>query len=173
MANRWRNSGTVTDFIFLGSKINADGDSSQKVKWLLLLGRKVMTTLDSILKNRRYFAIKSSQAYDFSSSHVWMWELDYKQSWALRNWWFWIMVLEKIFESPLDCKEIQTVNPTWDQSWVFLGRTDFEAETPIRWSPNGKSWLIWKDPEAGKVWRQEEKGTTADEMVRWHHCLNE
>ena len=166
---------TVTDFIFLGSKITADGDSSQKIKWLLLLGRKLMTTLDSILKNKCYFAntCPSSQAYDFSSSHVWMWELDYKWSWALRNWWFWIMVLEKTLESPLDCKEIQTVNPTGDESWVFLGRTDFEAETPIHWSPDGKSWLIWKDSDAEKVWRQAGEGTAADEMVGWHHLPNE
>ena len=107
-----------------------------------------------------------------SSSHVWMWELDYKESWAPKNWCFWTVVLEKTLESPLDCKEIQLVHPKADQSWVFFGRTDDEAETPILWPPDVKSWLTWKDPDAGKDWGQEEKGTTEDEMVRWHHRLN-
>ena len=114
----------------------------------------------------------SSQGYSFSSSHVWMWELDHNKSWVQKNWCFWTVVLEKTLESPLDCKEIQPVNPKGDQSWVFIGRTDVEAETPILWPPYAKSWLIWKDPEPGKDWRQEEKGTTEDEMVRWHHQLN-
>ena len=107
-----------------------------------------------------------------SSGHVWMLELDYKESWAQKNRSFWTVVLEKILESPLDCKEIQPVHPKGDQFWVFIGRTDAEAETPILWPPHAKSWLIWKDPDAGKDWRQEEKGTTEDEMVRWHHWLN-
>ena len=94
----------------------------------------------------------------FSSSHVWMWELDYKESWALKNWCFWTVVLEKTLESPLDCKEIQVVHPKGDQSWVFISRTDVEAETPILWPPDVKNWLIWKDPDAGKDWRWEEKG---------------
>ena len=102
-------------------------------------------------------------------SHVWMWELDYKESWAPKNWCFWTVVLEKTLESPLDCKEIKPVHPKGDQSWVFIGRTDAEAETPILWPPDAKSWLIWKDPDVGKDWRQEEKGTTEDEMVGWHH----
>ena len=101
-----------------------------------------------------------------------MWELEYKESWALKNWCFWTVVLEKTLESPLDCKEIQSVHPKGDQSWVFIGRTDFEAETPILWPPDAKSWLIWKDPDAGKDWGQEEKGTTEDEKVGWHHWLN-
>ena len=101
----------------------------------------------------------------FSSSHVWMWELDYKESWRLKNWCFWTMVLEKTLESPLDCKEIKPVHPKGNQSWTFIGRTDAEAETPILWPPDAKNWLIWKDPDAGKDWRQEEKGTTEDEMV--------
>ena len=101
-----------------------------------------------------------------------MWELDYKESWVPKNWCFWTVVLKKIIESPLDCKEIQPVHPKGDQSWVFIGRTDAEAETPVLWSPDVKSWLIWKDPEAGKDWRQEEKGTTEDEMVGWHYWLN-
>ena len=103
---------------------------------------------------------------------VWMWELDYKESWVQKNWCFWTVVLEKTLESPLDCKEIQSVHPKGAQSWVFIGRTDVKAKTPILWSPRVKSWLIWKDPDAGKDWRQEEKGTTEDEMVAWHHWLN-
>ena len=101
-----------------------------------------------------------------------MWELDYKESWVLKNWCFWTVVLEKTPESPLDCKEIQPVHPKGDQSWVYIGRTDVEVETPILWPPDAKSWLIWKDPDAGKDWGQEEKGTTEDEMVGWHHRLN-
>ena len=117
-----------------------------------------MTTLDSILKSRDYFTNKgaSSQSYGFSSSHVWMWELGYKESWALKNWCFWTVVLEKTLESLLDSKKIKTVNPKGNQSWIFIGRTD--AEAPILWPPDGKNWLIWKDPDAGKDWRQEEKG---------------
>ena len=97
---------------------------------------------------------------------------DYKESWAQKNWCFWTVVLEKTLESPLDCKEIQRVHPKGDQSWMFVGRTDVEAETPILWLPDVKNWLIWKDPDAGKDWGQEEKGTTEDEMVGWHHWLN-
>ena len=107
-----------------------------------------------------------------SSSHVWMWELDHKESWALKNWCFWTMVLEKTLESPLDCKEIQPVHPKGDQSCVFTGRTDARAETPIFWPPNAKSWLMWKEPDAGKDWDQEEKGMTEDEVVGWHRQLN-
>ena len=124
-----------------------------------------------IKKQRHYFANKglSGQGYGFSSGHVWMWELDYKKSWALKNWCFWTVKLEKTLESPLDCKEIQPVHPKGNQSWVFIGGTDVEAETPIVWPPDVKNWLIWKDPDAGKDWGQEEKGTTEDEMVGWHH----
>ena len=127
-----------------------------------------------IKKQRHYFANKhpSSQSYGFSSSHVWMWELDYKEGWVLKNWCFWTVVLEKTLESPLDCKEIQPVNPKGNQSWIFIERTDVEAETPILLPPDVKNWLIWKDPDAGKNWRQEEKGMTEDEMVGWHHWLN-
>ena len=100
-----------------------------------------------------------------------MWELNYKESWAPKNWCFWTVVLEKTLESPLDCK-IKPVNPKGNQSWMFTGRTDVEAETPILWPPDVKNWLIWKDPDAGKDWRQEEKGTTEDEMVGWHHWLD-
>ena len=114
----------------------------------------------------------SSQSYGFSSSHAWMWELDYKESWAPKNWWFWTVVLEKTLESPLDCKEIKPVHPKGNQSWIFIGRTDAEAETPILWPPDAKNWLTEKAPESGKDWRQEEKGLTEDEMVGRHHWLN-
>ena len=125
-------------------------------------------------KQRHYFANKgqSSQSYGFSSSHVWMWELDYKESWALKNWYFWAVVLEKTLESPLDSKGIQPVHPKGNQSWIFIGSTDTETETPILWPPNVKNRLIWKDHDAGKDWRQLEKGTTEDKMVGWHHQLN-
>ena len=113
-----------------------------------------------------------SQSYGFSGSHVWMWELDYKESWAPENWCFWTVVLEKTLESPLDCKEIQPVHPKGDESWIFIGRTDAEAETLILWPPDVKNWLIRKDPDAGKDLRREEKGTTEDEMVGRHHWLN-
>ena len=127
-----------------------------------------------IKKQRHYFTNKgsSSQSYGFSSSHIWMWELEYKENWAVKNWCFWTVVLEKTFESPLDCKEIQPANPKGNQSWIFIGRTDAEAETPILWPPDVKNWLIWKDLDAGKDWRQEEKGRTEDEMVGWHHWHN-
>ena len=166
---------TVADFIFLGSQITADGDCSHEIRRHLLLGRKAMTNLDSILKSRDIILpIKSpsNQGYGFSSSHVWMWELDYKESWAPKNWYFWTVVLEKTLESPLDCKEIKAVNPKGNQSWTFTGRTDAEAETPILWPPGGKNWLIGKDPDAGKDWRQEEKGMTEYETVGWHHWLD-
>ena len=127
-----------------------------------------------IKKQRHYFANKgpSSQGYGFSSSHVQMWELDYKESWALKNWCFWTVVLEKTLESPLDCKDIQPVHPKGNQSWMFIGRTDVEDETPILWSPDAKNCLIWKDSDAGKDWSQEEKGMTEDEIIGWHHWLN-
>ena len=127
-----------------------------------------------IKKQRHYFAKKcpSSQGYGSSHGHVWMWKLDYKESWAEKNWCFWIVVLEKTLESLLDCKEIQPVHPKGNQSWVFIGRTDVEAETPILRPPDVKSWLIWKDPDAGKDWGQEEKGTMEDEMVGWHYRLD-
>ena len=127
-----------------------------------------------IKKQRHYFANKdpSSQSYGFSSSHVWMWELDYKETWALKNWCFWTVVLEKTLESPLDCKEIQPVYPKGNKSWIFVGRTDAEAETPTLWPPDAKSWLIWKDPDAGTDWGQEEKRMTEDEMVGWHQWLD-
>ena len=155
----------VTDFIFLGSKISADGDCSHEIKICLLLGRKVMTNLDSILKGRD-IANKgpSSQSYGFSSSHIWMWELDNKEGWVPKNWCFWTAVLEKTLESPLDCKEIQPVHSKGNRSWIFIGRTDTEAEALILWPPYAKNWLIGKDPDAGKDWRREEWGR---QRIRW------
>ena len=127
-----------------------------------------------ILKKRHYFANKgpSSQGYGFSGSHVWMWELDCEEGWVPKNWCFWTVVLEKTLESPLDCKEIQPVHSKGDQSWVFFGRNDAKAETPILWPPHAKSWLTGKDSDAGRDWGQEEKGMTEDEMVGWHHRLD-
>ena len=138
--------------------------------------RKAMTNLDSILKSRDMTLstkVRLVKAMVFPVvMYVWMWELDYKERWALKNWCFWTVVLEKTLESPLDCKEIRPVHPKGNQSWMFIERTDSEAETPILWPPDVKSWLIWKDPDAGKDWGQEEKGMTEDEMVGWHHRLN-
>ena len=129
-----------------------------------------MTNIESSLKNRDITLppkVHLVKAMVFSSSHVWMWELDYKKNWAPKNWCFWTVVLEKTLQSPLDCKEIQELHPKGNQSWIFIGRTDAEAETPILWSPDMKNWLIWKDSDAGK-----QKGTTENEMVGWHHRLN-
>ena len=125
-------------------------------------------------KQRHYFANKgpSIQSYGFSSGHIWMWELDHKGSWELKNWCFWTVVLEKTLESPLESKEIKPVDPKGNQSWIFIGRTDAEAEVPILWPPDVKNWLIRKDPDAGKDSRQDEKRTTEDEMVEWHHWLD-
>ena len=147
----WQIDGeTVADFIFLGSKITVDGDWSYEIKRPLFLGRKAMTSLNSILKSRDITnKVLYSQSYGFSSHHAWMWELDYKESWAPKNWFFWTVVLEKTLESPLDYKEIQLVHPKGNQSWIFFGRTDPGAETPILWLPDAKNWLIWTDPDAG------------------------
>ena len=127
-----------------------------------------------IFNSLSHFANKGpySKSYGFSSSHIWMWELDHKEGWAPKNWCSWTVVLEKTLESPLDCKEIKLVNPKGNQPWIFIRRTDAEAEAPILWPPDAKSWLMCKYPDAGKDWGQEEKGTTEDEMVGWHHQLN-
>ena len=213
---------TVTDFIYLGSKITADSDFNHKIKRCLLLKRKAMTNLllllqlscfswvrlcatpwtaayqappsmgfsrqqywsgvlspmtnlDSVLKSRDITLLSkgsSGQDFCFSCSHVWVWELDHKESWAPKNRCFQTVVLKKTFGSPLDCKEIKPVNPKRNQSWIFIGRTDDEAEAPVLWPPNRKNWLTGKYPDAGKGWRQEEKGATEVEMVGWHHRLN-
>ena len=170
MANRWGNNGNSDWLYFPGLKNHCRW-------WLQPWNLKTLVpwkkSYDKPRQQRHYLANKglSSQSYGFSSSQVWMWELDYKESWALKNWCFWTVVLEKTLESPLDCKETQPVHPKGDQSWVFIGGTDVEAETPILWPPDVKSWVIWKDHDAGKEWRQAEKGTTEDEMVGWHHQL--
>ena len=147
----------------------------QTVRDFILGGSKSYDQPRQLIKEQRHcFASKgpSSQGYGFSSGHVWMWELDYKESWAPKNWCFWTVVLEKTLESPLNCKEIQLVHPKGNQSWVFIGRTVAKGETPILWPPDMKNWLIWKDPYAGRDWGQEEKGITEDEMVGWHHWVN-
>ena len=147
---------TVADFIFGGSKITADGDCRHEIKRHLLLGWKVNDQpRQHIKKQSHYFAHKgpSSQSYGSSSNHIRMWELDYKESWALKDWYFWTVVLEKTLESPLGCKEIWPIHPKGNQSWIFIGRTDAEAETPILWPPDSQNWLIWKDPDLGDDWR--------------------
>ena len=159
MGKQWKQCQTL--FFGGGCKIIADCDCSHEIKRPLLLGRKVMTNLDSILKSRDItFTNKgpSSQSYGFSSSHIWMWELDYKESWVPKNWCFWTVVLGKTLESPLDCKEIKPVNSKGKQPWIFIGRTDTKAEAPILWLPDVKSQPIGKDPDVGKDWRQEEIG---------------
>ena len=160
MVNRWGTMETATDFNLGNSKITADGDCFHEIKRHLLLGRKVMTKLDSILKSRDITLptkICPVKAMVFSGV-MYGWELDYKERWALKYWCFWTVVLEKTIESPLDCKEIQPVHPKGIQSWVFIGGTDVEAETPELWLPDAKNWLIWKDPEAGKDWGRRRMG---------------
>ena len=167
---------TVADFIWGG------GHQNHCRWWLQPWNYKTFTPWKEshdqprqhIKKQRHYFVNRgpSSQGYGFSSGHVWMWELDYKESWALKYWCFWTVVLEKTLESPLDYREIQPVHSKGDQSWVFIGRTDVETEIAILWPPDAKSWLIGKDPDAGKDWGREEKGAAEDEMVGWHHQFN-
>ena len=160
--------------LFLGSKITADGDCSHEIKRCLLLG-KVMTNLDNILKSRDITLPANVRLVKAMVFPVVMYGCEswtIKKVWALKNWCFWTVVLKKTLESPLDCKEIQPVHPKGNQSWIFIGKTDAEAETPILWPPGAKNWLIWKHPDAGKDWSQEEKGMTEDEMVGWHHWLN-
>ena len=194
------NNGNSDRLFSLGSKITVDGDCSHKIKSPLLLGRKAMAKLHNILNNkdttlltkvrvvkamvfpvvmyRCYLANKgpSSQGYGFSSGHVWVWELDCEESWAPKNGWFWTVVLEKTLESPLDCKEIEPVHPETDQSWVFIGRTDAKAETPVFWPPHANSWLIGKYPDGGRDWGQEEKGMTGWDgwmasLIQWTWVL--
>ena len=156
MVNRWRNSGNSDRLYFWGYQITAVGDCSHEIKRYLLLGEKSYgQPRQHIKKQRRYFANKglSGKGYRFSSSRVCMWKLNYKESWAPKNWCFWIMVLEKPLQSPLDCMEIHPVNPEENPSWIFIGRTDIEAETPILCPPDEKSWLTGEVPDAGKDWR--------------------
>ena len=171
----WQIDGeTVTDFIFLGSKITADGDCSHEMKGHLLLGKKAMTNLDSILKSRDITLPTKVHLVKGMVSPVVMYGCE---SWTVKKaehrrivafeLWCW-----RRLESPLDCKEIQPVHPKADQSWVFIGRTNAKAETRILWPPHAKSSLIGKDPDAGRDWGQEEKGTPEDEMAGWHHRLD-
>ena len=166
MGNRWGTVEIVSDFILGGSKVTADGDCSHEIKTLTPWKESYDQPRQHIKKQRHYFANKglSGQGYGFSSGHVWMWDLENKESWALNNWCFWTVVLEKTLESPLDCKEIQPVHPRGDQSWVFIGRTDVEAETPILWSPDVKNWLIGKDPDGGKI---EGRRRTGQQRTIW------
>ena len=172
MANRWGNSGNSVRIYFLGFQYHC--------KWWLqprnykTLGpwkKSYYQPRQYIKKQRHYFADRgpSGQSYGFSISHVWMQELDYNESWVLKNWCFWTVVLDKTLKGPLDCKEIKSANLKGNQSWIFIGRTDVEAEAPILWPPDAKNWLLGKDPDAGKDWEQEKKGMTEDEMVGWHH----
>ena len=173
MANRWGNSRTVTDFIFWGSKITVDGDCSHEMKRCLLLGRKVMTNLDSILKSRdiilptkvhlvkvMVFPVVMNGCESWTVKKAKCWRIN---AFELQRW--------RRLLSPLDCKEIQPVHPKGNQYWVFIGRTDVAAETPIPWPPDAENWLIWKDSDPGKDWRWE-KGMTEVETVGWHHRLN-
>ena len=154
----------VTDFLFLGSKITVDDDCSHEIRRQLPLGRKVMTNQENILRSKDITLLTKVclvKTMVFPGSHVWMWQLDHSQGWALKNWCLQIVILEKTLESPLDWTEIKAVN---FKGWIFIGRTDAEAETPILWSPDAKSQLTAKDPDAGKDWRQEEKGR---QRMRW------
>ena len=171
MAERWGSMETMREF-FCGGLQNRYGWWLNPWNYKTLAPWKKIydQTRHHIKKQRYYFANKglSTQSYGISSTHVWMWILDYKESWALKNWCFWTVVLGKALESSLDCKEIQPVNPKCNQSWIFVGRSDAKAEIPILWPSKGKNWLVWKDPDVRNGWRQE-KLTNKDEMVWWHH----
>ena len=150
MGKQWKQWQTL---FWGGSKINADGDCSHEIQRRFLLGWKVMTNLDSILKNRDITSptkVCLIKAMIFFSGHEWMWEMDHKERWALKNWCFWTVVLERTLQSPLGCKAIKPVNPKANQSWIFTGRTDVESEAPILWTPDAKNWLVGKEPDAGK-----------------------
>ena len=168
------NGETMTDFLFVSSKITADGDGSREIKRCLLLGRKVMSNLDSIFKSRDITLLTKVRLVKAIVFPIVMYgcELDCEEGWVPKNWCFWTVVLEKTLESPLDCKEIQPVHFEGDQPWDFFGGNDAKAETPVLWPPHVKSWLIGKDSDAGRDWGQEEKGMTEDEMGGWHHWLN-
>ena len=175
MANRWGNNGN-SDRIYFGggSKVTADGDCNHEIKRHLFLGRKAMTNLDSILKSRD---ITLPKKVHLVKAMVFPWvmygrESDCEESWVPKNWCFWAVALKKTLESPLDRKEIQLARPKGNQSWIFIGRADAEAETTMLWPPDLKYWLIWKDPDVGKDWRWEEKGMIEDEMAGWHHWLD-
>ena len=170
MGKQWKQWQTI----FLGSKIAAYGDCSHEIKRCWLLGRKAMINLDNILKSRD-ITLPTKVCLKAMIFPVVMYGCEswtIKKSWVPKNWCFWTVVLEKTVESPLDCREIQPVYSKGNQSWIFIGRTDAEAETPILWPPAAKNWLIGKDANSGKDWRWEEKGTAEDEMVGWHYRLD-
>ena len=164
----------VTDFIFLNSKITVEGDCSREIETLAPWKNSYDQPRQPIIKQTHYFADKSlsSQSYSFSSNHVWIWVLDHKEGWVMKNWWFWTVALKKTLESPLDSKEIKQVNSKENQPWIFIEKTDAEAEAPTIWPPDVKNWLIRKDPDARKDWRQEEKWMIEGKMVGWHHWLD-
>ena len=171
MANRWENSGRLYSGV---SKTTVDGDYNHEIKRRLLFGRKVMTNLDSLLKSRDItlsakVRLVKAMVFPVVMYGCESWTVKKAECWRI-DWCFWTVVLEKTLESPLDCKEILPVHPKGNHPWIFIGRTD--AEVPILWPPDAKNWLIWKDPHAGKDWRQEKKGTTEDEMVGRHHRHN-
>jgi len=172
----WQIDGeTVADFIFGGTKITADGDCNHEIKRCLLLGRKSYDQPRQHTKKHRHYVANKGYLVKAMIFPVVMYGCDswtIKKAWVLKNWCFWTVVLEKTLENPLDCKEMQPVHPKGNQSWVFIGRTDVEAETPILWLPDAKNGLTGTDPDAGKDWRWKEKGTTEDEMVGWHHRLD-
>ena len=175
MANKWGNNEQWRTLFSWAPESMQMVTATMKLKDTCSLEKKSYDqTRQFIKKQRNHFANKGphSQSYGFSSSHVWMWKMNHKEGWAPKNWCFWTVMLQKTLESPLDCKEIKPVNPKGNQSWIFIGRTDAEAGAPILWSPDAKSWLIRKDPDAGKDWRQKEKGTTEDETVGRHHWLS-
>ena len=179
MANRREKVETVTDFIFLGSKVTVDGDCSHETKRFHSLEEKLWQTCavclvtKCIKKQIYHFADKgsNSQSYGFTSSHPRMWELNHKEGWVPNNWCFQIVVLEKTLKSPLDSK-VKPVNPKGNEPCIFIERTEAEAEAPLLWPPDAKSWLTGKGPDAGKDWGQEEKWVTEDEMVGWYYQLN-
>ena len=170
MGNKWKR----WHCIFLDYKITMNSDCSHEIKRLAPWKESYDKPRQRIKKQRHPFVDKClySQSYDFSSSHVWMWELDHKEGWKPKNWCFWTVVLEKTLESPLDCKEIKSIHPKGNQPWIYIRRTEAEAESPVLWPPDVKSWLIRKDSDSVKDWRREEKGTTEDELVGWHHWLD-
>ena len=175
MANRWGNNGNSDRLYFLGIQSHCRWWLQPWIWKILAPWKKSYDKpRQHIKKQRHYFANRdsSTQSNGFSSSHVWMRDLDHKEGLALKNWCFWTVVLEKTLESPLDCKEIKPVNHKGNQTWIFIGKTVAETEAPILWPPDVKGWLIRKDLDAGKDWRQEEKGTTENKMVRRHHRLN-
>ena len=173
MPNRWGTVETVRDFILGGSKITADGDCSHEIKILLLLGRKAMSNLDSILRSRDITLLTkspSSQSCGFSSGHVWIPDLDHKESWVPKNWFFWTVMLEKTLDSPLDCKEIQPVHPKENQSWKFIGKTDVEADPPILWPPMQRTDLFEKILILGKTEGRKRRGW---QRMRWLDAITD